>query len=341
MIADEAGAWTTPALALLRAAESLYASAVAWRNARYDRNGPRTTLPIPVISVGNLTVGGTGKTPFVIELARRLDRMGFSPAVVSRGYMSPGGQPNDEERLIRQNLPSVACLSERDRAVGGELARRRFGADVILLDDGFQHRQLARSLDIVLVDATCPFGFDHLLPRGLLREPVRSLRRADVVVLTRCDQASRAALSRIETRLHDLADAATHVKCNHRVTSIERLDGEAVAGPLDGKRAVLFAGIAQPRALATTVGSMGIEIVGERWWPDHHHYRRRDVEGLRRAGRFPPHDLLITTEKDAVKLAALDGLDDEGILVVKVAIDFVGDGGTILQDLLEKTLHKS
>lgn len=339
IIAGEAGAWAAPARAMLRAAEIVYARGVAIRNARYDHNGHRTALPVPVISVGNLTVGGTGKTPFVIELVKRLDRMGLSPAVVSRGYKAVDGEPNDEERLIRKRVPGVACVCDSDRALAGETACRRFGADVIVLDDGFQHRQLARTLDIVLVDATCPFGFDHLLPRGLLREPVGSLGRAHVIALTRCDQVSPAALSRIQTRLHRAAGDAIHLQCNHRVTSIERLSGEEIKESLEGKRAVVFAGIGHPQAFVTTVRSLGIEVVGRRFLPDHHNYRRRDIDSLRHPGRFLPHDLLITTEKDAVKLSALGDLEHSDIVVVNVAIDFPGEGGTILQAVLDKALR--
>jgi len=340
MIAGETGRWSVPLLALLRAAEGLYGCAVTLRNARYDRTGPKAELPIPVISVGNLTVGGTGKTPFVVELLKRLDGMGSSPAVVSRGYRSADGQPNDEERLIRQRVPSAVCIADRSRAWGGEIAQRSFGADVIVLDDGFQHRQLARDLDIVLIDTTCPFGFDHLLPRGLLREPVESLRRADLVVLTRCDQASLAALARTEARVRKITGERTCLKCTHRVTSLEYLDGSPVGDSVEGRRVVLFAGIARPSTFVTTVASLGVEVVGERWWPDHYHYTRRDVHALRRAGRFPLHDLLLTTEKDAVKLVELEGLENTDIVVVKVAIDFVGDGSTMLQARLDEVLHK-
>ncbi|MGB2984709.1 MAG: tetraacyldisaccharide 4'-kinase [Phycisphaerae bacterium] len=360
IIAGEAGLWVFPVRAMLRVLEGLYARGVALRNTRYDRSGPRAVLDIPVISVGNLTVGGTGKTPFVIELVKRLDRMGLSPAVVSRGYKAAEGQPNDEERLIRESCPSVVCICDPDRAAAGQFARTKFGADVIVLDDGFQHRQLARTLDIVLIDATCPFGFGHLLPRGLLREPVGSLRRAQIVVLTRCDQVSSAALSRVEARLRNVEcgrgkaedgrrnssftippSPFTILQCTHRVTSVDRLDDTPLASPLEGKRAVVFAGIGHPGAFLTTVRSLGVEVVGQRFWPDHHRYTPRDISTLRRPGRFPPHDLLITTEKDAVKLVALDGVDLTGVAVVRVAIDFKGDGGTMLQTALERALGKS
>ena len=351
IVAGEAGAWASPVRGLLWLTAAVYGRAVALRNAWFDRNGPTARLPVPVVSVGNLTVGGTGKTPFVIDLVRRLDTLGFSPSVVARGYGASPGEPNDEQKLIQKNCPSVPYVSDPDRRRGGELACERFGADVIVLDDGFQHRRLARDLDIVLVDATCPFGFGHVLPRGLLREPVIGLRRAHMVVLTRCDQVSRTELARIEARLRELAPDAAHLKCNHRVTAIERLDGTVVAGGLDDKRVVLFAGIAHPRSFLTTVTSLGAEVVGTRWFLDHHGYTLRDLRSLLHPKRFPSHDFLVTTEKDAVKLAELptldvaarnqgQGFDPTAIVVVRVAIDFVDDGGTMLQAIFEQRLPR-
>ena len=340
VIAGEAGVGASPVRGLLRAAEAIYAGIVAVRNAHYDRRGPSHPLSIPIISVGNLTVGGTGKTPFVIELVGRLERMGFSPAVVARGYKATDGQPGDEERVIRTHCPSVVYVADPDRALACEIARSEFGADVIVLDDGFQHRRLERSLDIVLVDATCPFGYGHMLPRGRLREPVGSLKRAHVVVITRCDQVSQAALERIEQRLRLVANEATHLMGRHHVTSVERLDGTPLEGSLEGKRAVLFAGIANPDTFVTTVRLLGADVVGRCWWSDHHHYRRRDLDSLFRSGRFPPHDVVLTTEKDAVKLAALGFTEQAGLFVVKVAIDLRGEGDTMLQLVLDRTLRQ-
>lgn len=349
IVAGETGVWSSPVRGLLWVVAAIYGRVIALRNAWYDRKGTNARLPVPVISVGNLTVGGTGKTPFVIDLVRRLDALGLSPTVIARGYGAAPGEPNDEQTLIQRNCPSVAYVSDPDRRRAGELACKRFGADIIVLDDGFQHRRLARDLDIVLVDATCPFGYGHVLPRGLLREPAIGLGRAHVVVLTRCDQVARAELARIEARLHELAPQASHLKCQHRVTSIERLDGTAVEGGLDGKRVVLFAGIGHPHAFMTTVASLGAEVVGTRWFPDHHRYTLRSLQSLLYAERFPAHDFLVTTEKDAVKLAhwvlaptltgvgADGGFDAAKIVVVRVAIDFMDDGGTILQAILVKT----
>ena len=146
IISGEAGPWATPIRAALCGGEVLYRAGVAVRNRRFDRRGADVTLSVPVISVGNITAGGTGKTPLVIDLVARLDRMGKSPAVVSRGYGSPAGEPNDEERLVRRHCPAVSYFANPDRAAAAEEACLRCGADVIVLDDGFQHRRLARAL---------------------------------------------------------------------------------------------------------------------------------------------------------------------------------------------------
>jgi len=340
IVSGEAGAWAGPVRGLLRAAESVYSAAIRLRNACYDRSGASYAAEVPVISVGNITVGGTGKTPFVIELATRLDRLGCSPAVVARGYGGASGEPNDEELLIRRNCPGAAYIADADRCRAAEWAASRMGADVIVLDDGFQHRRLARDLDIVLIDATCPFGFEHVLPRGLLREPLGGLRRAGLLIVTRCDQASVGELSRIGSRLGEIAPDTPVLRCRHCVTAVERLDGTTIEGPIAGKRAVIFAAIGRPQAFATTVESLGVDVVAKRWWPDHHRYRPQDIKAIFDERSFPPHDILLTTEKDAVKLVGLSGIDRDSLGVVRVGIDFLDGGDTILQQLLECTLRR-
>ncbi len=341
IISGQTGVWATPLRAALRVGASLYRGVVFLRNRRFDRRGPTTILPIPVISVGNITAGGTGKTPLVIDLVNRLEQMGFSPAVVSRGYAAFDEQINDEECVIRAECPGVVCVSDPDRAQAGEIAISKHDADVIVLDDGFQHRRLGRTLDIVVIDATCPFGYGHLLPRGLLREPVANLSRGQVVVVARSDQISPAALSTLDQKLRKIAPDAVHLHCRHRLTSISKLDGTTIDGSLEGKRAVLFAGIGRPEAFATTVRSLDVEVVAERWWPDHYHYRRRDIDSLLGVGRFPAHDVLLTTQKDAAKISRLGTFEHANILVVKIAIDFMGDDGTILQSVLADALPGS
>lgn len=334
IMSGQAGAWSAPVRGLLRLGEALYTLGVNARNRRYDRNGPVAQLDVPVISVGNITAGGTGKTPLVIELVRRLGALGKSPSVVARGYGGDGDEAGDEQHLIRRHCPDAPYVADADRVAGAMRAVAAFGADVIVLDDGFQHRRLGRHLDIVLIDATCPFGYGHVLPRGLLREPVTALRRAGLVIITRCDQVSLASLQDTRRKLERLVDHAPILCCRHEAVGIEDLHGAPLAHSMNGARAVLFAAIGNPSSFVHTCQSLGVEVVGHRWWKDHYRYRRRDVTALASAGRFPAHDLLLTTEKDAVKLAAWEDLHHAGIGVVKIAIDFINDGGTILESKL-------
>jgi len=325
-----------PIRGALRLAEFFYCGAVAFRNRQYDRGGRITRLSVPVISVGNITVGGTGKTPFVMEVIRRLQLRSRRPAVVSRGYKSAGGEPNDEERVIRRHCPEVPVIADPDRASGGRLACEKFGANVIVLDDGFQHRRLARDLDIVLVDTTRPFGFDHVLPRGLLREPLEGLRRADLLVLTRCEQASADELRRIEDRLRGFAPGVPIIRCTHSVRGIESLGGVPLEDELRGRRVMVFAGIARPEAFLRTVRGLGAEVVGECWWSDHHHYQALDIARVARLRSDIQADFLAITEKDAVKLGNLSGVDRDRVAVIRVGIEFLDEGGDVLDEMLAK-----
>src|SRR5436190_16306424 len=186
------GHWKGPLAIVLRGALWMLAHPYGWivrrRNARFDRGLVQPTkVAAPVISVGNLTVGGTGKSPFVAWLARWFLDRGTSVTIISRGYGSRGGKPNDEALELAARLPGVPHLQNPDRIAAANQALATNPAQVLILDDGFQHRRLARDLDIVLLDALAPFGYGHLLPRGLLREPIESLARAQVVALSRSD----------------------------------------------------------------------------------------------------------------------------------------------------------
>lgn len=349
--------------AALRAAEVPYALAVARRNARFDRQRAKQRAAVPVISVGNITVGGTGKTPFVIEVVRRLTDMGRKPAVVARGYKAGKDGVNDEELLIRRRCPHAIYVADADRHRGCQQAVRQ-GADVVVLDDGFQHRRLARDLDIVLIDATCPFGYGHLLPRGLLREPVRSLRRADAVVITRADQVSAARLAEIRAEIQAATKPVPVLECRHRATEVFALDGRRLETA--GLPVMLTAGIARPGAFETTVREMGADVVWTQWYGDHHCFSNRDLRDLLIDYDRSQAELLLTTEKDAVKIESLvgaapsyagrrhshepdksprkayasmkaAGVQRLGLVmgVVRVGIDFHGKGSTMLRELLE------
>ena len=201
---------------VMSALTPVYRSVIAIRNRRFDQDqGQRIrTAEIPVISVGNLTTGGTGKTPMVIFVAQYLRSLGKRVAIVSRGYQ--GSQHadtgrNDEALEMEIRLPDVPHLQDPDRIRMIETATEELMSEVAVLDDGFQHRQAHRDLDIVLIDATEPFGFGRLLPRGLLREPIGSLARADVVVITRCQLSDQASIAK-----HRKADSFSAFRCADR-----------------------------------------------------------------------------------------------------------------------------
>lgn len=336
IISGEAGFWATPLRGALTTLSWPYRFAVHIRSRRFEKPGGITRVAVPVISVGNLTVGGTGKTPLVIEVASRLVARGCSPAVVARGYQAEEGRASDEELLIRRRCPAAAYVADADRVAAAREAIHRCHADVIILDDGFQHRRLGRDLEIVLIDATCPFGFGHLLPRGLLREPLGALRRADVMVVTRSDQVSATDLHRLLDRLHQLAPDAAHLTSNHRVIGIHGLDGADLGLGLEGRRIVACAAIGNPSAFRATLLRLGASIAGAKWFRDHHHYTSYDVSMLSSLQRRAGAELLVTTEKDAVKLEAVAGDLAARIAVVAIAIDFPAAHGTILDNLLAR-----
>lgn len=327
-----------PARALLRLAEIPYAMAVDQRNKRFDRGIGVESVSIPVISVGNLTVGGTGKTPLVIDLCRRLREASKRVAVIARGYGAQPGQPNDEEQLIRLRCKDVTYVSDSDRVRAARSIGSTRQADVILLDDGFQHRRLSRVADIVTIDATCPFGFGHLLPRGWLREPQRSLARANLIVVTRCDQVGndvRIALER-DIRRHNAS--VPIIRARHKVLGFRRLDGSPFHAD-SSTRAYLFAGIGNPESFLRLARASGVCVAGTRWFPDHHVYNAAEVLRLIELWQPRANDLLLTTEKDAVKLRHHAELHSSPIIWIEMAIDFADDNDRILGEFLNSQLN--
>jgi tetraacyldisaccharide 4'-kinase len=289
------------ALRLLLALAALpYAGVVALRNWLYDKGLLRERrVDAPVISVGNLTVGGTGKTPAVAFAARWFREHGARPAILSRGYRARDGR-NDEALLLAARLPSVPHRQLADRVLAAREAISDDGANVLVLDDGFQHRRLGRFGDVVLIDATCPFGYGRLLPRGLLREPLGGLRRADIVVITRADLVDDAALQSVIERVKEIAPDVPVATAVHEPATLVAFPhgAESDPGSLSGQEVGLFCSIGNPDAFRQTVERLGA-MVG--WWrpfPDHHWYTAADVAAIAAA----PVRRLVTTEKDAAKL---------------------------------------
>lgn len=290
-----------------RALERLYLVGLRLDRRRQLRRPP-ARLAVPVLSIGNLTVGGTGKTPVTETLARAWLRRGGNAGILSRGY-GGGGGANDEARLLARRLPGVPHVQERERRIGGErLLAEHPEVDLVLLDDGFQHRRLARDVDLVLLDATAPFGGGHCLPAGRLREPWSALGRAHAVLLTRCDQVSAGLLARIERFVGETFPGLPCLR-SHQVAEDFRLSGGRTGTP-DVTRVGAFSAIGNPEAFHSTLRGLGFELVFTRTFRDHARYRPEDLARLREEARRTGAEALLTTEKDGVKLETLPGFAD-------------------------------
>lgn len=307
-----------------------YRAVVAVRNRRYDRGAlPVHRCGVPVISIGNLTTGGTGKTPLVCAIARLLRERDTRVAIVSRGYGRGDGQDhNDEAEELFARLPDVPHIQDADRVEAARIAVEELEAEVILMDDGFQHRRLHRDLNIVVIDATCPFGFGYLLPRGLLREPVGSLKRADLVIITRCDRVGPQQLDQIERELRCALDRHQRpnvaiVHCDHRAASLlQHPNQERPITDLKGQPVATLCGIGNPQAFEDSVRDLGATIVHAFRRPDHDRYAPETVRDVMKQieALDPPPAVVVCTHKDLVKLRT-DRL--AGIPLVAVQIDAV------------------
>jgi tetraacyldisaccharide 4'-kinase len=327
---------------VLSALSGLYRLGLGVRNASIQaRGGDGTVVGAPVISIGNLTTGGTGKTPMVIHVVERLRALGGNPVVVSRGY-GAGDGPADELLLVERAVPGVVGIAEPNRVAGARRAIAEHAADVIVLDDGFQHRRIHRDLELVLVDATEPLAEARLIPRGRLREPLSALSRADAVVLTRCDQVSESARTAQVEWLAARAPGLAILTCAHATRGLTTLEGTGWdAGAATLPPVLLVSGIAKPRAFERSVASAGFNAIGHRVLADHHRYTPDDAALMEAEARACGAAGIVVTEKDAVKLARLEHAWALPVIVLPVRIDFAGDGATMLDELLMRAVAKS
>jgi len=322
----------------LAIAEWPYRIVVEYRNGRYDRGRAAIhRLDVPVVSVGNLTLGGTGKPPMVAWIAGWLTEHGQRVAIVSRGYKAHSAGGNDEARELADVLPGVLHLQDADRVAAGRRAVQTMDAQVIVLDDAFQHRRIVRDLDLVMLDALEPFGFGRVFPRGLLREPADALRRAGVIALARADMgdSARRAAIRFEAARH--SPAATWIEVRHAPRSLLAIDGSRL--PLEqlaGQPVAAFCGLGNPDGFRRTLQQCGYTVAGFRAMGDHHCYTRADVQSLEQWGTQLGATNLLCTHKDLVKIdpAWLDRLP---LQAVCVAIEFL-DGQAELEQHLRRVL---
>lgn len=293
---------------------NIYGSITTARNRLYEKGvfdsfhlGART------ISVGNITTGGTGKTPLVAYIAEHFAARGEVVCILTRGYgrqdpkkrvvvsdgkeilakaIDAGDEPYEQaERLLGKSI----VISDADRVSAGEWARKAFGVTLFVLDDGFQHRRLKRDIDIVCIDATNPFGGGHMLPKGLLREPLASLKRASAVVITRTDLVSEDQLAELRRKISDLAPGGEIFASANQLI----LDGSVL-----NNNVFAFCGLGNPKAFFDQLARYA-KVCGTHAFRDHHRYKQSDIWSIESEARAAGADLLLTTAKDAVKLSDL------------------------------------
>jgi len=283
--------------------------AVAWRNWRYNTGRASITkVAAPVVSVGNLTLGGTGKTPLVARVASELLRAGRGVTLLSRGYGSAGASENDEAKELALRLPDVPHLQNPDRIASARQALAQRPGDVLVLDDAFQHRRIARDLDIVLLDALEPFGFDRLFPRGTLREPPASLARAHAVILSRADLISAEERTQLRERVRQLAPQALWAEVRFQPQQLRNAAGELrTLATLEGGPVVAFCGIGNPTGFEQTLSRAGLRVLGLMAFQDHQAYAHEELKRLAAwVERHPSAMAVLCTLKDLVKLEVVE-----------------------------------
>lgn len=317
---------------------------------------------IPTVSIGNITAGGTGKTPVTMWLAGYLACRGRRPAILSRGYRGKAEkrgavvsdfsriylsaeEAGDEPLLMARSLPGVPVLTGKDRCRSAEKAKA-MGADILLLDDGFQYWKMKRGLDVVLIDSTWPFGGGHLLPRGLLREPLSHLSRAGLLVLTKADQASDSDKAAIRRVLEKEAPGVPVIESGHQPAECllfeEWQRGTRTAGSsldhVKGMKALLMSGVGNPGGFARTAGAAGLEVQGQIAFSDHHKYTEEDLDDAEEEARRRGADCIAVTEKDGVKLPRRAARTGIPVYVLSIRVAFEEKGQSLLEKKLEEIL---
>jgi tetraacyldisaccharide 4'-kinase len=336
-------------LAFLKAVSCIFGAVVAIRYFLYNAGIMRRyPLGIQVISIGNVTAGGTGKTPVTEIFARTLAAEGRKVAILSRGYrrkeapwwqrvfmqvvtpplvVSDGKHVlldsavgGDEPYMLASNLPGVAVVVDRNRVKAGRYAIKRLGCDTLILDDGFQYQKLKHSVEVVLVDSTNPFGNGHMLPRGVLREPARNLKRADIIFLTKC----RGDVSAVKAEIRRYNDTAEIVECNHTPKSLKDVWSreEYPLSWLEGKTVCTLSGIASPKGFENSLRRLGAKVVWCERYADHHRYDSSEILYALNRTADMGSDALVTTEKDAVRFPRFETVPVR-CLYLRIAIEIL------------------
>ncbi len=345
----------SPLLFFLFLCSVLYAAGLRIRTVLFQAGVFKVRrLGRPVISIGNLTVGGTGKTPAAISLASFFKSRGFRPAVLSRGYAGRSGRPvtvvsdgkrrlagpeeaGDEPCMMAESLRDVPVLTGHRRFLSGKYAIDHLKTDILILDDAFQHRGLARDFDIVLLNAGAPFGNGFLIPRGPLREPKEVLKRADAIVLTG-EAGDAAEAAGWLHRLRALCPQAPVLRGVYQPHGLTRNGCEVFPSDfLRGKRVVAFCGIGNPESFRLSLESAGARIVSFISFPDHFRYSEADTQSICRRAESSGAEMIVTTEKDGIKLA---GHPDfyQRIFLLRIRLEILPEGE--LERMIEKRIKR-
>ena len=342
--------------ALLWLPAKLYELAVRLRVAAYETDYlKQKKLDATVISVGNLTLGGAGKTPMADYIARYLKSEGHSVAVLTRGYaressgMRVLNDPSadsvaagsyrefgDEPLMLARSLSDIPIIVDKDRYKAGRWVESEFGSEVLVLDDGYQHLALARDLNILLIDATDPLGGFEMLPFGRLREPLYGIKRADAIIITRADRPFDQGQTQAIIKYY-CGDRVPVMYFYSAITKLRHLaTGEVYdSADLAGWNVAVACGIGNPQAFAEDILQIGINIVSENFFADHHAFQQEDLDRLTRDARDAGADAIVTTEKDAVRL---EGLTHGDVPIYAAQLELQSDDEVRLKSLLLRTV---
>jgi tetraacyldisaccharide 4'-kinase len=350
LISGESGCRCPCVGLILSFAAPVYAIVIRLRNFLYSKGWFKTyKVNAAVISIGNITVGGTGKTPLVVWVCKFLEQKNIQCAILTRGYkthqhkrassIENRASSIDEPAIFIESCPQASVIVNPDRVAGAAKAINKFGAKVLIMDDGFQHRQLHRDIDIVTIDATCPFGYGKIIPAGLLREPITALKRADAVVITRCDQVDRDELSKLEEKIRQVISEVIIARSIHKPICVKSINGKEIGiEQLKGKKIFAFCGIGNPQAFLDTIKNIGAEVVGFKIYDDHHHYSSDDTTNIYKLANNLKAELILTTQKDWTNISAPEFIKkDIPMAYLVVEANFIS-GEDKLKGLIEEAL---
>ena len=326
--------FTLPYLAVLNTRNALYKNGIV----------KSTRLPVKVISIGNITTGGTGKTPLVEFSVKYISKTGKKVAILSRGYGGNNSSQesneivNDECLALRENLQDVPVLAGKDRVKSGEKAISDFGVDCVILDDGFQHFKLMRDLDIVVIDALNPFGGGKLIPRGSLREPLKNLKRADLFIISHCNQSNEQTIKSIYTRLNRINKDTPVCESIHSPVHIDNImDGSIMETEwLKGKRIYALSAIGNPESFVFTLNKLEADLIRHRVFRDHHNFTQAEIDQVISEAQSLGAEAIVVTQKDMVKIRKMN-IKDANILSLKIEIQ-ITKGMELYKEAIDRVL---